>query len=186
MTEFENCVVLKPWGREFQVFDNGLCSVWMLCINPGQGTSVHCHFSKTARFVPLAGTAVVRTNTDIWRLTFPQSVAVDRYEFHAVGNGGADDLWLIEIERPSGKNDLFRLRDSYGRSQGYESGDSIVRDELGRFGHFTLSSGFSVDGFHTQNGKIGCRLAVSEDQLMMQVGNKFYSISGVDSISEAA
>ena len=138
MTGFEDCVVLKPWGHEFQVFDDAKCSVWMLHIKPGHGTSVHCHFGKRARFVPLVGTAVVRTNTDIHRLTFPRSVAVERCEFHAVGNGGAEPLKLIEIESPSDKADLFRLRDGYGRGQGYEGGASLVRDDLARFGHFAL------------------------------------------------
>lgn len=140
-TGFENCVVLKPWGFEFQVFDNGRASVWMLCIKPGQGTSVHCHFGKSARFVPLAGTVVVRTNEEVRSLTFPHSAEVQRYEFHAVGNPGAEDLWLIEIESPSNKDDLFRLRDKYGRGQGYERGGSIQRIHLVDFRHFQLSDG---------------------------------------------
>lgn len=147
MTGFENCVVLKPWGHEFQVFDNGRSSVWMLCIKPGQGTSVHCHFGKNALFVPLAGTSIVRTNADVHRLTFPAAIDVDRYVFHAVGNGGDDDLWMIEVETPSDKHDLFRLRDSYGRPQGYEGGDSIAREGLARFGHFEMTADGCITRF---------------------------------------
>ncbi len=145
MTGFENCVVLKPWGHEFQIFDNGRASVWMLCIKPGQGTSVHCHFGKTAGFLPVEGEAIVRTNADLRRLRFPEWAAVDRYEFHAVGNSGNRDLWLIEIEAPSDKADLFRLRDAYGRGQGYEGGNHVVRDDLSRFGHFMLTEGFEYE-----------------------------------------
>jgi mannose-6-phosphate isomerase-like protein (cupin superfamily) len=180
MTGFENCVVLKPWGHEFQVFDNGRASVWMLCIKPGQGTSVHCHFGKTARFVPLVGTAIVRTNVEVHRLMFPDSVAVDRYEFHAVGNGGDTDLWLIEIERPSQKADLFRLRDNYGRGQGYEGGDSIVRDGLDKFGYFSLSPAGLICG------QFGRRMTVSRDDLMLHIDKKAYPLFGADCVTEAA
>ncbi len=168
MTGFENCVVLKPWGHEFQIFDNGRASVWMLCIKPGQGTSVHCHFGKDARFIPLAGDAIVRTNSAINHLSYPESCAVERYEFHAVGNGGASDLWLIEIERPSDKADLFRLRDKYGRGQGYEGGDSIVDWGLHRFGHFSLSpAGLIVSQF-------GRRLMVNGDGTTLHIDGASY------------
>lgn len=169
MTGFENCVVLKPWGHEFQVFDNGRASVWMLCIKPGQGTSVHCHFGKTARFVPLAGTAIVRTNTAINLLEYPESHSVARYEFHAVGNGGESDLWLIEIERPSDKADLFRLRDAYGRGQGYEGGASLVRDRLDRFGYFSLyPAGLIV-------GQFGRSLQIVDDGATLKIDSIAYA-----------
>ena len=169
MTGFENCVVLKPWGHEFQVFDNGRVSIWMLNIKPGHGTSVHCHFGKRARFVPIGGTAIVRTNENLHRVEFPQTVMVDRYEFHAVGNGGDGPLWLIEIETPSDKADLFRLRDTYGRGQGYEGGDNIVRNNIGRFGYFSLQpAGLIVNDY-------GHRLQVRDDGSGLHIDNIAYA-----------
>lgn len=138
--DYANCVVMKPWGYEFQIFDNGNCSIWLLYIKPGHGTSVHCHFSKSAMFVPLIGSVGCHSNGGTKVLNFPASAEADKYEFHSVGNAGDGDLYLLEIERPSDKGDLFRLRDGYGRSQGYEGGDSIMRVDLGRFDHFTLNS----------------------------------------------
>jgi mannose-6-phosphate isomerase-like protein (cupin superfamily) len=156
---YENCVVLKPWGYEFKLFDNGKISIWMLNIEPGQGTSVHCHFSKCARFIPIAGVVVVRTNEGVHRMVCPQSFTVDRYEFHAVGNGGDEPLSLIEVETSSDKGDLFRLRDRYGRGQGYEGGDNIVREGLEKYGHFTLEPDVPV--IHR-----GYRLSVDHDGLL--------------------
>ncbi len=169
MTGFENCVVLKPWGHEFQVFDNGRVSIWMLCIKPGHGTSVHCHFGKRARFIPLSGKAIVRTNDFVHHLWFPQMKMVNKYEFHAVGNGGDSDLALIEIETPSDKADLFRLRDGYGRGQGYEGGTNIVRDGLDRFGYFSLQpAGLFVNQY-------GRRLQVSADGSGLHIDNIVYA-----------
>ncbi len=107
----------------------------------------------------------MRTGSGVHSLTFPKSRAVDRYEFHAVGNGGEDDLSLIEIESPSDKADLFRLRDAYGRGQGYEGGVSLVRDDLARFDHFTLQpNGPSVD-------RSGRTLFFLDDLLCIGCGN---------------
>lgn len=165
MTGFENCVVLKPWGHEFQLFDNGKVSIWMLNIKLRQGTSVHCHFGKRAQFIPISGAAVVRTNERLHRISFPQTVMVERYAFHAVGNGGDDDLALIEIETPSDKADLFRLRDNYGRGQGYEGGDNIVRDNLDRYGYFSLEpAGLIVNqyGRRMQVRPDGCGITIDQ------------------------
>jgi len=140
--DYSDCVVLKPWGFEFQVFDNGACCIWLLHIRANQGTSIHCHINKQATFVPLLGQLTCRTNFGRSDLSFPASMSVDKCEFHSVGNETADGIFLLEIERPSNKDDLFRLRDSYGRSQGYEGGDNIVRSDIDLFGHFT----FSEDG----------------------------------------
>lgn len=125
------------------MFDNGRASVWLLNINPGQGTSIHCHYGKRATFVPLVGIIGCRTNDGMRHLTFPDVMTVDRYEFHSVGNPIHADATLLEIETPSDKSDLMRLRDNYGRSgRGYESGDSIVRERLQHYGHFTLPGWF--------------------------------------------
>lgn len=165
MTGFENCVVKKPWGTEFQLFDNGKISIWMLHIKPGQGTSVHCHFGKQAQFIPVSGTVIVRTNERTRRMSFPLTAMVERYEFHAVGNGGESDLALIEIETPSDKSDLFRLRDNYGRGQGYEGGDQIVRDGLDRYGYFSLEpAGLIVNqyGRRMQVHPDGCGITIDQ------------------------
>lgn len=135
---FDNCVVLKPWGHEFQVFDNGLTSVWMLRITPGNGTSVHCHTGKSALFLPLLGEVTCRRNGEIKELIWPASALAERYEMHSVWNRGEEDLYLIEVEKPSDKHDLFRLRDSYDRGQGYEGGSNIVREGLAQFEHFAI------------------------------------------------
>lgn len=181
MTGFENCVVIKPWGREYQVFDNGCASVWMLCIKPGQGTSVHCHFGKTARFVAVEGEAMVRTNSILHRLKFPDWANVEPYEFHAVGNPGDRDLWLVEIENPSDKADLFRLRDKYGRGQGYESGDSLIRDDLSRFDHFMLEEGFPYEEHRRSHFQISGGFLRIE-----QLGGKRFSQMIYDSKSAEA
>jgi mannose-6-phosphate isomerase-like protein (cupin superfamily) len=155
-------VVLKPWGYEFQVYDNGTWSIWMLCINPGQGTSIHCHATKKAIFIPLSGQLSCKVQEGIFDLNFPESMEVEEYSFHAVRNNTESDILLLEAETPSDKADLFRLNDRYGRGQGYER--DVVRGDLDKYGHFLLDN--------SAIGNIGeFRISVLNGQLSV-IGSK--------------
>jgi mannose-6-phosphate isomerase-like protein (cupin superfamily) len=140
--DYANCVVLKPWGYEFQVYDDGVWSIWMLCIKPGQGTSIHCHTTKKAVFIPLEGQLSCKIQEGEIDLNFPESMEVDRYCFHSVRNNTNKHIYLLEAETPSQKVDLIRLNDKYGRvGQGYER--DVIREDLSIYDHFSLKSGAS-------------------------------------------
>lgn len=154
--DYTNCVVPKPWGHEFQVFDNGKWSIWLLSINPGQGTSIHCHMTKKAVFVPLVGRLSCKVQEGVIGLEFGESMEVDKHCFHAVRNNTEDPISLLELETPSNKSDLFRLNDKYGRvGAGYE--EKVIRDDLGQFGHFLLTEDPVDFG--------GIRMSIHQDKL---------------------
>src|SRR5271155_1500999 len=61
---YRDCVILKPWGMEFELFDDKKHAVWMLNIRPNRSTSLHCHQHKAVCLVPLVGEITVITLSD--------------------------------------------------------------------------------------------------------------------------
>lgn len=123
---YDGFVVLKPWGYEFQVFDNGKCSIWLACLRPGAQVSMHCHQRKQAQFLPLSPGLVLTTLHET--ISMVQAVGVDPGVFHSQENRSeTDDAYFLEYEWPSDKTDLVRLSDRYGRAgKGYEGQNNMV------------------------------------------------------------
>ena len=48
-------VVLKPWGKEFLVYENKDVALWYLSISKNEMTSFHCHPLKKTGFLLLEG-----------------------------------------------------------------------------------------------------------------------------------
>lgn len=122
ISEFSGVKVKKAWGREFEVFNNGVVSCWYLRIERDQETSLHMHKHKQTAMIILAGSALLQEGLMSSR---PIS-ALDKTRFsarffhrHAAINGPCE---LLEIEHPIDKADLYRFKDSYGRAGApYES-----------------------------------------------------------------
>ena len=123
---YDNRVVIKPWGEEYNIFRNRKkIAITYLKINKGFSTSLHCHPNKKTGFLILKGTAEVqigiyKKNIKKYR---PMSILVLRPGlFHRITAGKKSNLFALEVENPYSKNDLIRMRDKYGRSKkGYES-----------------------------------------------------------------
>lgn len=123
--DYAGIVVLKPWGYEFQVFDNGVCSIWLACLKAGEAVSMHCHQRKQAMFIPLSDNITLHTFSRDFHLR--SSVCINRAVFHSQENNSTEDGFFLEYEWPSEKSDLVRYQDRYGRErQGYEGIGSMV------------------------------------------------------------
>ena len=123
--DYAGFVVIKPWGYEFEVFDNRRCSIWMACLRPGQSVSMHCHQTKSAMFLPLSEGVTFKTL--LQERALASAICVEPGVFHSQENHSDKDAYFLEYEWPSDKADLVRLYDRYGReTKGYEGVDSMV------------------------------------------------------------
>jgi mannose-6-phosphate isomerase-like protein (cupin superfamily) len=112
-------IVKKPWGYEYLAYENEDVAIWILHINKGQSTSMHCHPQKTTGLVVIEGIAEVSFLADKRILSSPDKVMIRRGLFHSTR--ALTDLVLLEIETPKDKQDLVRLKDKYGReTKAYE------------------------------------------------------------------
>jgi mannose-6-phosphate isomerase-like protein (cupin superfamily) len=118
--DFSKAIVKKPWGHEYLAHNEGAVSAWILNINEGTATSMHCHLNKKTSLILLSGQAELSTLKDKFYLNEGDGFILDKKVFHST-KAILDGTVLMEIETPSIKTDLVRLHDNYGReSKGYE------------------------------------------------------------------
>lgn len=126
MSVFQNVLVNKPWGYEYLVYESESVALWLLHIQEGKATSLHCHPQKTTGLVLLSGDAELGFITDSKKIHAPDKQMIRRGLFHSTKALSTGGVFLFEIETPNDKADLVRLRDSFGReSQGYETQSSF-------------------------------------------------------------
>ncbi len=122
--DYSNVVVKKPWGYEYLIFCNDIVAIWILHIQFGAQTSMHCHPNKKTSLVVLDGAVRCKTLEKTFDFDALEGFMIDKGVFHqttAISDSGA---FLMEIETPVNKRDLVRLKDKYGREgEGYESKD---------------------------------------------------------------
>jgi hypothetical protein len=119
---YQNVVVTKPWGYEYLVYETSDVALWLLHIEKGKGTSLHCHPMKTTGLVLLEGEAELRFIADSKVISAPSKQMIRRGLFHSTKAISENGVLLLEIETPNDKQDLVRLVDNYGRSKiGYET-----------------------------------------------------------------
>jgi hypothetical protein len=123
MNNHNTVIVRKPWGYEYLAYKGDKMSLWLLHINQGERTSLHCHPTKTTGLVLVGGCAEINFISDSKILKSPSKQMIRRGLFHQTC--AITDVILLEAETPIDKNDLVRLNDSYGReNSGYEKSDS--------------------------------------------------------------
>ena len=134
---YENKVVLKPWGYEYLIFENEYVAAWFLHIKEGYSTSMHCHPNKKTSIILLSGNALCNTFEKRNYLKAMDGIILEKTVFHstkALSKGGIN---LIEIETPPNKTDLVRLNDKYGRQKmGYEGFTEMRSKNLEEFDYF--------------------------------------------------
>lgn len=132
-SEFELTLVNKPWGFEFELFDNNDLSIW--CVSIGQehksgyllddcSTSFHMHTSKTAKVFVLDGAVQLFQNESSLILNESISHVLPPRTPHKI-NAYHGNAILLELELPSNRSDIIRLTDSYGRSKNTYSWDIL-------------------------------------------------------------
>ena len=124
-SSYDGLLVMKPWGYEFQIYDNGQVSVWLACMRPDRAVSMHCHERKQAAFIPLSDNVTFRTLLEAQPLQ--GHIAIEAGVFHSQENNSERDAFFLEYEWPSEKSDLVRYKDRYGRAgKGYEGRSQMV------------------------------------------------------------
>lgn len=114
-------VVQKPWGYEYLVYETNEVALWLLYIEQGKSTSLHCHPKKTTGLILLEGEAELAFIADSKVIQAPSKQMIRRGLFHSTKAMSSPGVFLLEIETPNDKEDLVRLADEYGRSaDGYE------------------------------------------------------------------
>jgi mannose-6-phosphate isomerase-like protein (cupin superfamily) len=138
--DYSGVVVRKPWGYEYLWHQNAVVAVWVLHLNAGCATSMHCHARKRTSLIILSGAVLCSTFDNRYPLGAGQAVVLEPGVFHttmAVSPGGA---CLMEVETPPMKGDLLRFRDNFGRvGQGYE-GTKQYSTDFAEFDYAPLRS----------------------------------------------
>lgn len=112
-----NQIVIKPWGREYCCFRNPEVAIWVLEINKGAATSLHCHPRKNTAMVILRGEIELTFIRDTIPRRFVglDKINIFRGRFHKT-RAVSEGVVLLEVEAPDDKRDIVRLEDEYGRS----------------------------------------------------------------------
>ena len=108
-------IVKKPWGYEYLAYENEDVALWFLHIDHEQETSMHCHPNKTTGLMVLDGSVNVSFLRDANLLVPENKIMIRKGLFHSTKALSAPGANIFEIETPVDKQDLVRLRDSYGR-----------------------------------------------------------------------
>ncbi len=136
---FKGFVVNKPWGYEYLMFENKDISIWFLYIKKGHATSTHCHPNKKTSLLLMSGEAVCSTLNKSFNLNEKQGLILEKGVFHKTEAVSENGIFLMEIETPSNKTDLFRLKDGYNREMKGYTDKKNVSDETYNYHYLFLS-----------------------------------------------
>ena len=140
--DYLNKGFIKPWGREYMAYQSKEVGVWILHVNQGLQTSVHCHFHKDTVLCVLSGTFRIELYNDFKILNegdvcyipacmfhgifaySPNAVLLEVEVYHRYTDCGIDGAEGARLEH-SDKNDLLRLRDVYTRDKNTYMGSAV-------------------------------------------------------------
>ena len=119
-------VINKPWGFEYLSYQNESIAIWVLHINNGSMTSLHCHPSKATGLILIRGSITLNfIDKSLQNIQAPFFTTIQRGCFHQTC-ALSDDVVILEVETPVDKNDIVRLNDLYGRENMKYEYDSIT------------------------------------------------------------
>lgn len=118
--------VYRPWGYYEGVAEGDRFQVKRISVKPGEKLSLQMHHHRAEHWVVVEGTARVTNGDQEILLSENQSTYIPIGVTHRLENPGEIDLTLIEVQSGSylGEDDIVRLDDIYGRSQGADSSES--------------------------------------------------------------
>jgi len=140
-----NQIVIKPWGREYLAFRNERVAIWVLHIDKGKATSLHCHPKKNTALIILQGVVEVSFIRDTLPHRFRglDKINIFQGRFHRT-RAVSENVVLLEIEAPNIKKDIVRLEDDYGRAgDPIEEATLPLRDDCLQITDTTVSRFFA-------------------------------------------
>lgn len=122
--DYSKVIVKKPWGYEYLIFENESVAVWILYLEQGALTSMHCHPTKKTSLVVLKGSVTCSSLAGTLQRSEGEGLLIEKGAFHQTSARFKSGAFVMEIETPVNKRDLVRVKDTYGREgQGYEKSD---------------------------------------------------------------
>jgi len=134
--DYKKKVVNKPWGYEYLMFENEHVAIWVLHLKNNFATSMHCHPNKKTSLSVLSGKVVSSTLDTKFPLEKGGALLIDKGVFHSTVGASEEGAFIMEIETPPDKNDLVRLKDSYGRENKAYEGENFISDSTSEYEYF--------------------------------------------------
>ena len=182
--DLDSSVVVKPWGHEYLYYQNDDVGMWLLRIEGGQSTSMHCHPKKNTGLILIGGSVEVSFLTGRQVLVAPQKLMIRRGLFHSTRAISDEGAILLEIESPKDKRDLVRLSDSYGRAlqpyecekhfRGLPTGTELLDEDLK---HSFRIDGSNLDFRLIRPSTKNC-LPLDDDSIFINLRGGFKAVTG--------
>jgi mannose-6-phosphate isomerase len=111
---------IRPWGRWTVLGEEEGYKVKRIEVNPGHRLSLQRHAFRSEHWIVVAGTARVTIGDRSLHIQTQESTFVPAGTDHRIENPGPGPLTIIEIQNGTylGEDDIVRLQDDYGRSDG--------------------------------------------------------------------
>ena len=109
----------RPWGRYEVLQDLPTHKVKAIWVDPGKRLSYQRHKHRSEHWYIVYGTAEVVLNDVSSILQSGDTVTVQAYELHRIGNVGKVPMCFIEVQTGTyfGEDDIERIQDDYGRDE---------------------------------------------------------------------
>ncbi len=157
--DFSEAIVIKPWGREYLAYKGEMTDIWILHLNNGNMTSMHCHANKKTILIVLSGEVSVSTLDKNFELEEGDVIVFEKGKFHSTTAISKNGAMVMELESPPQKTDLLRLKDNYGREKrGYELKKEMCFD-LSKYERTFLKG----DDLHKKFGNMSISIKKFED-----------------------
>jgi mannose-6-phosphate isomerase-like protein (cupin superfamily) len=107
----------RPWGS-WRVLDQGVgYKVKRIRVTPGCRLSYQSHMHRSEHWVVISGVATCVVDGVESYAEVGTAVDVPCGAKHRLGNGGSEELVVIEVQRGlyTGEDDIVRYEDDYGR-----------------------------------------------------------------------
>ena len=115
----------RPWGSYDAVHAGDGFKVKHLVIDPGQRLSLQVHRHRSEHWIVVRGVARVTRGDSTYALRENESTWIPRGVVHRLENRGTAPLEIIEVQSGPylGEDDIERLDDAYGRTEGARPGN---------------------------------------------------------------
>lgn len=108
---------ISPWGTFEVLLESLSLKVKKLKIDKNKRISYQYHTKRSEHWLIVEGTATVKLNGKIFHLNKGESIDINRFDHHFIGNFTNKELIIIEIQLGDyfGEDDIIRIDDPYDR-----------------------------------------------------------------------